>query len=178
MTELPPRVYLVGPRGSGKTTVGRLLAGRLGWSFLDMDERIEAAAGRSVAQLFFDEGEAGFRDREAAVLRELAARPGLVIATGGGVVLRPDNRDTLRATGHCVWLAAHPATLFARIQGDPATAGRRPPLTGLSGLEEIEHVLAVREPLYRAVAHQTVVTEHLSPDAVVSAILSACSTSS
>jgi shikimate kinase len=178
MTDPPPRIYLVGARGTGKTTVGRLLAARLGWAFIDVDDRIEAAAGRSVADIFANEGEAGFREREAAALLELATRPDHVVATGGGIVLRDDNRERLRGTGTCVWLTAPAETLWDRIRTDPATAARRPALTGLPGPDEVRHVAAAREPLYRSVAHFTISTEGLSPEAVASAILAACSTSS
>ena len=178
MINLPPRIYLIGPRGSGKTTVGRLLAGRLGWSFVDMDDVIESAAGRTIAEIFVTEGEAGFRDREAAALAELAHRPDHVIATGGGIVLRPESRLRLSESGYCAWLTAPAETLWDRIRADIATPARRPALTGLSPLDEIRHVLATREPLYRSVAHQSIPTDRQSPEAVVSAILAACSTSS
>lgn len=178
MINLPPRIYLIGARGSGKTTVGRLLAARLGWSFVDMDDVIEAAAGKSIAEIFATEGETGFRDREATALTEISHRPDHVIATGGGIVLQPESRSRLCETGYCVWLTAPAATLWERIRADVATPARRPALTGLSPEDEIRHVLSTREPLYRSVAHQSVPTESQSPDAVVSAILAACSTSS
>jgi shikimate kinase len=167
------RVYFIGPRGSGKSTVGRLLAGRLGWEFTDADEALEALAGQSIAEIFAAEGEAGFREREANLLRELAKRERHVIACGGGVVLRPASRQLLRATGHCVWLTGDPKTLCERLDCDPATATRRPALTGLPGPAEIERLLREREPLYREVAHLTVATDGRSPADVVSAILSA-----
>jgi shikimate kinase len=172
------RIYLVGYRGSGKTTVGRLLADALGWSFVDADDVIEARAGQSIAAIFSAEGEAGFREREAANLRDLSSRDRYVIATGGGVVLRADNRQLLRATGHCVWLTGEPATLSRRLEGDPTTRARRPALTALPGPAEVERLLREREPFYREVAHSVVATETQSPEAVVSAILSAWATSS
>ena len=98
-------VFLVGARGCGKSTVGLLLAARRGWQFLDADELLEARTGRSVADIFAAEGEAGFRDRESALLLELSGRTDHVIATGGGVVLRPENRRVLHDTGFCIWLA-------------------------------------------------------------------------
>jgi shikimate kinase len=178
MHNFPPRIYLIGARGSGKTTVGRLLAARLGWSFVDMDDVIEAAAGKSIAEIFATAGESGFRDREAEALSQVASRPDHVIATGGGIVLRPDSRSRLCETGHCVWLTAPAETLWDRIRVDVATPVRRPALTGLSPLDEMRHVLTTREPLYRSVAHQSIATDSQSPEAVVSAILAECSTSS
>jgi shikimate kinase len=172
------RAYLIGYRGAGKTTVGRLLAARLGWAFVDADDVLEAKAGRSIAAIFAAEGEAGFRDHEAANLRALAQRDRHVIATGGGIVLRDENRRLLRASGYCVWLTGGPATLYGRLQGDPTTRARRPALTGLPGPAEVERLLGEREPMYREVAHSVVATEQQSPEAVVSAILQAWNCSS
>lgn len=175
----PPLLFLIGPRGSGKSTVGRALAGRLGWGFADADERLEAAAGRTIADIFAAEGEVGFRDREAATLAELAALTNHVVATGGGVVLRPANRDRLRA-GFVVWLTTSPEAAFARLQGDPTTAARRPNLTPKGGLEEVRTLIAAREPLYRECADFVIDTDRLSPDTVADAILRAwtgCSSS-
>jgi shikimate kinase len=169
----PERVILIGYRGSGKTTVGRLLADRLGWEFADADDHVEAAAGRSVAEIFASEGEAGFRQREAAALAELCRRPRLVLATGGGAVLRPANRELLRAAGFVVWLHASPEAAWKRLQGDPTTAARRPNLTALGGVEEVRALVAAREPLYRQTAHLAVDADAPSPEAVAAAILSA-----
>jgi shikimate kinase len=166
------RIFLIGYRGTGKTTAGRLLAGRLGWPFLDADAELEARAGCTIADIFRTEGEAGFRDREAAVLADLAARPDHVIATGGGVVLRPANRELLKAAGFVAWLQAPADVLWQRIQADPATAARRPNLTG-GGLREVIDLLAVREPLYRAVADAAFDAAGASPEAVAGAILAA-----
>jgi shikimate kinase len=171
-------IYLVGYRGSGKTTVGRLLARQIGWPFLDADDLLEAQAGRTVAEVFATEGESGFRERESAVLRDVATRRRHVIATGGGVVLRDENRRLLKATGFGVWLTGTAETCFQRFQDDPTTRDRRPALTSLPGLAEVERMLREREPLYREVAHLVVATENQSPEEVVSTILSAWATSS
>jgi shikimate kinase len=171
------RLFLIGPRGSGKTTVGQLLAGRLRWEFVDADDVIETAAGRSVADVFAAEGEAGFRQRESEALQQLIGLDRHVIACGGGVVLRPENRQLLRQSGHCAWLTGDPATLCRRLEGDPTTAARRPALTALPPTEEMARILAEREPLYGEVAHFAVATDGRSPDEVVSAILSTCSIS-
>lgn len=174
---LPRRIFLVGYRGTGKTTAGRIVAESLGWGFVDADERIEAAAGATIADIFAAEGEAGFRDREAAVLADLCGGPErVVVATGGGVVLRPTNRDLLPRSGFVAWLTAPPGHLWRRIQADTTTAARRPNLTAAGGVEEVERLLAVREPLYRAVADATVPTEGRSPADVAAAILAAWTT--
>lgn len=118
--------------------MGRVLAARLGWSFVDGDERIEAEAGTTIAEIFATEGEAGFRDREAEVLAQLCQRQRYVIATGGGVVLRPANRELLKRSGFVVWLTASPEAAFARLQTDPTTATRRPNLTAKAGSTKSE----------------------------------------
>src|SRR5690348_9819218 len=110
-------LFLIGPRGSGKSTIARLLAHELGWSWLDADEVLEKNCGQSIRSLFATEGEAGFRDREAAVLAELCRLQRHVLATGGGVVLRESNRELLRAGGRVVWLTADIETLWQRLCG-------------------------------------------------------------
>ena len=163
-------IFLVGYRCTGKTTVARLLAERLGWECADADAVLEARHGRPIRQIFAEEGEAGFRDMEAALLPELCGRRRHVIATGGGVVLRPENRARLRAAGLVVWLRADAETLWARLRQDATTAERRPPLS-VGGLAEVEEMLQVRRPLYEAVAHLAVDTARQSPPEVVEAIL-------
>ena len=164
------RLFLIGYRGSGKTTVARLLAERLGWNWLDADVVLEARYGRTIRQIFAEEGEAGFRDKEEVLLAELCQLPDHVIATGGGIILRQANRERLRQAGRVVWLTADPATLWQRSQGDPTTAERRPALTS-GGLTEIEQVLRHREPLYRACADWVVSTVNQSPEDVAAWIL-------
>lgn len=161
-------VFLIGSRCVGKSAVGLRLAQRLGWAFVDADEELERRAGRTIREIFASEGETAFRDREAAVLADLAARADVVVATGGGVVLRPENRERLSA-GPVVWLTARPQTLWARMQGDASTAERRPALAQ-GGLAEVESLLAQREPLYRACATWTFDTESATPDALADAI--------
>ena len=165
-------LFLIGPRGSGKTTVARLLAERLGWEWLDADDVLEARHGKSIRAIFAEEGEAGFRDKESAVLAELCGRRGCVVSTGGGVVVREANRALLRASGRVVWLTADAETLWRRLQDDDRTGDRRPPLT-VGGREEVEEVLRVREPWYRECAHRTVRTEGRPPAAVADEIAAA-----
>ena len=173
---MTPLIFLVGYRGSGKTTVGGVLAGRLGWAFVDADAVVEERYGRTIRDIFAAEGEAGFRDKESAVLADLCTRTDTVIATGGGVVLREENRQLLQRHGFVAWLTADPRTLLARIEADPTTAARRPALAG-GGLAEIEQLLAVREPLYRACADVEVPAGALSPEQAADAILAAWRTS-
>lgn len=168
---LPPRIFLIGYRGTGKSTVARLLAARLGWDWLDADAVLEARHGRTIRQIFAEEGEAGFRAKEAAMLEELCRHERHVIATGGGVVLRPENRRLLTESGAVVWLTADPQTLWDRLRQDATTAERRPDLAQ-GGRAEVEELLRAREPLYAACAHQTVNTASRSPAEVVEAILS------
>jgi shikimate kinase len=170
-----PLLFLIGYRGSGKTTVGRLVADRLGWSFVDADAVLEERFGRTIREIFAADGEAAFRDKESAVLADLCRCVDAVIATGGGVVLREANRALLKRHGLVAWLAADPPTLLARIQDDPTTAARRPDLAG-GGLAEVERLLAARETLYRESADVVVPVAALSPEQAADAILAACPT--
>lgn len=157
-------LVLVGYRGTGKSTVGQLLADRLGKPFIDADVRIEARAGRSITSIFAESGEAAFRDWEERVLAETAeTEPGSVLATGGGAVLRESNRIRLRDYGLVVWLRASSAELASRLMTNPGAVADRPALTSTGTLNEIAHVLEVRLPLYRAAADLEVDTEGRSP---------------
>jgi shikimate kinase len=165
-----PLICLIGYRGSGKTTIAQLLGDRLGWPWLDADVELERRAGMSIKEIFEREGEAGFRDREEAIVRELTARERVVLALGGGAVLRESNREAI-GRGRVVWLQADPETLWQRMAGDPATALRRPNLTG-GGRREIEELLAVRTPLYQRCADHAITTAGRSPEQIVAEIVS------
>jgi shikimate kinase len=156
-------VYLVGMPGAGKSTVGRELAGRLGVPFLDLDAEIEREAGAAVADIFRDEGEASFRALEAAALVKASMHDPAVIACGGGVVLEPANRITLRNTGVAVYLDVPLDELRRRVQ--PA-ADR--PLIRQEG--DLERLLASRGPLYREFAGH-VVDGSGDPGVVAAAII-------
>lgn len=145
------RLTLVGYRASGKSTVGRLAAARLGWPFVDADTAIEAALGMPIARCFAERGEAAFRAVEQETLARLLAAPGaLVLATGGGAVLHQANRELLQAKGGLVVYLHAPATaLQARLRRN---AGARPSLTGAAVADEVPAILSLRDPLYRAVA--------------------------
>jgi shikimate kinase len=175
----PPRgrgIALVGYRGTGKSTVGRLLADRLGRPFADADREVEARAGRPIRSIFAEEGEPAFREWESRVLADLTSRPGGgVVATGGGAVLLESNRKALRDFGFVIWLSADPDTLARRLQASRRGVEDRPSLTGAGTLAEIANVLGVRTPLYREVAHAVVETAGLTVDQVADAALEAWS---
>src|SRR5207253_1713417 len=130
------------------TTVARLLAEKLGWQWLDADAVLEERAGKTIRQIFADDGETTFRDLESAVLADLAQKDNHVIATGGGVVLRESNRAFLEQ-GTVIWLKAPAEILWQRMQSDSTTRERRPDL-GQGGLGEVRELLSDRAPLYAA----------------------------
>ncbi|MEX0613644.1 MAG: shikimate kinase [Pirellulales bacterium] len=164
-------ILLIGYRGTGKTTVAQLLAGRLGWDWMDADDEIERRAGKSIAAIFAEDGEAEFRDLEASIVAELCRWRRSVVALGGGAVLSEANRTAIRLAGIVVWLTATVDTLVRRLAADEATASRRPPLTESGGLAEIETLLATREPIYRACATFEVDTEDKTPAEIVEEIV-------
>jgi shikimate kinase len=160
-------LVLIGYRCAGKTTVGRLLAGRLGWSFLDTDELIEARDGRTIAVMVEQEGWEHFRRLEKKVVAEVSALSRRVIATGGGAVLDPDNVAALRAGGRVVWLEADADTIRRRLVGN----GSRPSLTGEGAAHEAARILAERRPAYHRAAHWRLNTARLEPVRIAEAIL-------
>lgn len=167
-----PVVTLIGYRGTGKSTVAAALARALECAWVDADAALEAECGMTIAALIRERGEGAFRDAEGALLGTLLDGPAGVVATGGGVVLRPGNCDLLRARGGLVvWLTAPAATIRARLAADPATATRRPALGGGDVLGEVEATLAAREPLYRQCAALVVDAASRSPAAIAAAIL-------
>ncbi len=163
-------LFLIGYRGSGKTSVAAALAERLSWPWIDADAELERRAGLSIKRIFAAEGEAGFRDRESAVIADLAALERHIIALGGGAVLREANRRAIAGRGRVVWLRAAPETLLARIAADPTTAERRPNLTAQGGLAEIRDLLAQRSPLYAAWADIVMEADDSPPAEIARAI--------
>lgn len=141
-------ISLIGLPGSGKSTVGRQLARRLGLSFVDSDQAIEQRIACPIREFFEREGEQSFRDVEQAVLEELSRQPG-VLATGGGAVLRKINRERLRARGQVVYLKSTPEDLMRRLRNDT----QRPLLQVSDPLQRLRDLQAQRDPLYREAAH-------------------------
>jgi shikimate kinase len=162
----PRNVFLVGPMGVGKSTIGRLLASELNLSFCDSDKAIEDRTGADIPWIFDMEGEAGFREREASVLRELSAESGLVIATGGGIVIRPQNCEIMKESGCVCYLTASIDQLVERTARDK----KRPLLQVENPRQKIVDLLATREPLYRNVADFIVNTDRRSPKSVAQEI--------
>lgn len=152
------RVFLVGPMGAGKTTIGRLLAQQLELDFLDTDQEIERRTGADIPWIFDVEGEAGFRDREQRVIDELTLRDGVVLATGGGAVLRPENRSALAGRGEVIYLHASLAQQLKRTERD-----RNRPLLQVDDPESrLRELMAERDPLYREIADHVIETDGLS----------------
>lgn len=162
-----PVIWLTGLMATGKSTAGRTLATLLGRPFADTDSLVEAAAGCSVADVFAAQGEAAFRALERAAVQDAAARPGAVVALGGGAWLDAANRRTIQAAGPVVWLTARPETIADRL--GPAAVASRPLLQGGDVSGTIARLLAEREPVYRTADH-AVATDGLSPEAVAAAI--------
>ena len=167
-------LILIGYRGVGKSSVGRELAKRMKWDFVDSDDEIESRAGKSIAAIFADGGEQVFRDLESLVIEDLARRKQTVLAVGGGAVLRPANREALRGSGRIVWLQADARTILERVAADDATASRRPNLTTSGGEAEIIELLNKRTPTYRQCADLAVDTVGRSPAEVAVEVVDRC----
>ena len=147
-------LYLVGLMGAGKTTVGRVVARRLKLRFLDSDHEIERRCGVKIPVIFEIEGEPGFRSRESSVITELAELRGIVLATGGGVVVARENRDLLARTGTVVYLHGQPEDLYERVRHDR----NRPLLATADPLVRLRQLYAERDPLYRSIADVVIET--------------------
>lgn len=160
-------IVLIGYRGTGKSTAGRILAARLGLSYVSMDEEIVKKAGMTVPEIVAAYGWPGFRDRESELARSLALRDNTVIDTGGGVIERPENIEALKTSGPIFWLKASVSTIVERIQGGKD----RPALTeGKSFTEEVAEVLEKRKDRYRQAADHEIDTDGVAPDAIAEEI--------
>jgi shikimate kinase len=164
-------LFLIGYRGTGKTTVAELVAQQLHWPWSDADAELEGQAGRSIAEIFAGGGETEFRDLESDVIRQLSHRDETVIALGGGAVLRELNRDIIADHGRVVWLQSSPEVIRERLVADASTRSRRPQLTPAGSLDEIENVLRHRTPIYAGCADYTVATDGKSPAEVAALIV-------
>jgi shikimate kinase len=158
-------IVLIGFMGTGKTVTGRVLAERTGLELVDMDSIIEERAGKPISEIFADDGEPAFRKMERTLANELSQRTGLIISTGGGVVLNPDNITDFQQSGLVVCLTASPETIFQRLENDTT----RPLLSG-DKKEQIRGILETRRPLYDAIEHQ-IDGDRLDPEGRAEAIL-------
>lgn len=159
-------IYLVGPMGAGKSTIGRVLAAELHLSFRDSDKVIEERTGADIPWIFDMEGEEGFRERESAVLDELARSENTVIATGGGIILKEHNREVMKASGYVCYLTASIDQLVERTARDK----KRPLLQVENPRQKIIDLLALRDPLYREAADFVINTDRRSPKLVAQEI--------
>lgn len=161
-------MVLIGYRGTGKSTVGRILADHLGRPLVSTDEGIVRRAGCTIPEIVERHGWKWFRDLESDVIRDLAGQGGQVVDCGGGAILREENRERLRTSGLVIWLRASVAAIAGRIRSDD----QRPSLTGnRSFVDEIEEVLREREPVYRLAGHVAVDTDGRTPGEVAEEVL-------
>ncbi len=161
-------LWLIGMMGAGKTTVGELIAGRMGLALIDTDARVESASGLSISSLWEAGGEGDFRERESDQIEQIAvAEEDCVVATGGGVVLRPDNVATMRRTGTVIWLQAEPGELASRVDGSET----RPLLRDGGSEDRLASMLSERAACYARAAHHHVDTTSKTPDQVAREVM-------
>jgi shikimate kinase len=164
------RIFLVGPMGAGKTTIGRLLAKTLKLEFIDSDQEIEERCGADIPWIFDVEGEEGFRERERRMIKELTSRSNIVLATGGGAVLSVDNRNYLSSRGRVVYLMATIGQQLDRTSKDQ----KRPLLRNIADpKQKLTELMETRDPLYREIADHVIQTGSRNPKAVCADILKA-----
>nr|WP_216863935.1 shikimate kinase [Polynucleobacter sp. MWH-Creno-3A4] len=158
---------MIGLMGAGKSTVGKVLAKKLGRRFLDADHVIEERCGVKIPVIFEMEGEEGFRKREAQAIREITAEHDIVLATGGGAILLPENRQALKERGIVIYLHANPAELWHRTKGGEG----RPLLRNGDAKKILENLYAIRDPLYREIADHVIETGKPSVNQLVSTLI-------
>jgi shikimate kinase len=166
-------VALIGMRGSGKSTVGRIVASRLGVPFVDTDEEIARSCACSIADVFRERGEPAFRELEREAIARISASEAGVVAVGGGAVLWPQNVAALQGMARVIWLVASPSVLAERVAKDSATVSTRPRFTSLPLEEELATILRQREGLYREAADWLVETDRRSAADVATEIVDA-----
>ena len=162
----PQNIFLVGPMGAGKSTIGRQLAQSMGYEFQDSDQEIQRRTGVDIATIFEFEGEEGFRNRERQVIEDLAQQDNIVLATGGGAVMVAENRQQLAARGFVIYLHCSPEQQYARTARDR----NRPLLDTDDPQQKLKDLMAEREPVYRQVADMVVSTERRGTSSVVKEI--------
>ena len=164
-------IYLVGYRGSGKTTLGKFLAARLGWRFIDSDDEIIKSSGMTIREMVDSEGWSVFRERECRMIELIAGLQKCVVATGGGAVLNPGNISKIKASGKVIWLKTNPETIKARLLKDTNTKELRPSLTEKDFDTEIVETLKEREPLYKKAMDIQITTDNTDIESMCIGIL-------
>ena len=164
-------ITLIGYRATGKSTVGRELATRLGWDFVDTDREIERVAGKSISAIFFEEGEPAFRHLEREQIELALTQPQSVVSSGGGAVLNVESRLNMKESGPVIWLKAEVETIVNRLLADQSSEESRPSLTGGGMLAEVAQVLKDREPIYAEIATVSIDTDNRTTAEIVNAIL-------
>lgn len=165
-------IYLIGYRCTGKTSVGRCLADRLEMEFADADEIFEHQSKTTISDFVAQNGWEAFRSAEAQILEDLSKRSGLVVATGGGVVLRQQNVSAMQKSGIAVWLTARPETIVSRMQADPATGSRRPAFGSDPVFQEVIKTLEQRTPLYKNACLIEIATDDKDTDQICDHLVS------
>ena len=164
-------IVLIGFRGTGKSTVGRLLSKRLERDFIDSDKQIEISTEKTIKSIFEEDGEEGFRKIEAGTIAELSKADNKVISAGGGAVLKGDNVRNLKDNGFLVLLEATPEIIHNRIEQDEKTTQQRPSLTDKKPLDEIKHLIEQRKHAYKNAADYTINTSYVSCEDIVNEII-------
>ncbi len=163
-------LYLIGYRGSGKSSVAPLLAKELIWDWVDTDEQIQVVTGQTIAEIFAEQGEIGFREWETTIVQAYAQKKELVVSLGGGAPTVPAIADFMKRSGSVVYLKATASELWNRISADTQSSTQRPNLTDLDGLDEVEKLLRAREGIYNACADWTIDTTNKPPQQVATEI--------
>jgi shikimate kinase len=164
-------IYLIGYRCCGKTSVGKALSKLLGRPFLDTDAIVVEKSAMTIGDIVAENGWDAFRDMENSVIEETSFLDNYIIATGGGVILNPENVRNMRKAGRVIWLRVSPQTVRVRMAADPETRIQRPGLTPVGSMDEIETVLLTRQPLYEKAGHLSLDTDKLGIDAICHKIL-------
>lgn len=164
-------LFLIGYRGSGKTTVAPLIAEQLGWAVADSDERVVATSEITIAEIFETLGEPEFRKRETTAIKALCKGKEQVVSLGGGAPIFPANQNLISDSGKTVYLSGSLDVLWSRIASDEKSDDQRPALTDLDGRAEVEQVLTQRAPVYEACADYTINVDELSPQEIADAIV-------
>lgn len=161
------KIILIGYRCTGKTSVGKLIAERLGLPFYDTDELIQKHVGKTIREIVAEKGWDAFRAAEKAIIKQLPSIGDAVIAVGGGAVMEVENREVLHDKGFCVWLIADEKTIVERMRNDKASAAQRPPLSDEGMGRETTKILEARRPIYQELADCTVDTAGKEIDVIV-----------